>query len=323
MKKLMPSLVGVMFALFVAAVFVGIVSMSFKGLGYIFPNDLFDQAIGLVLFDVAALTWFGVLIYLCTSTAQYTFSLIGFVVGLFGTFGLIGIEVGISSGMLIAAQMTKPLTYIFIGVFMGHLSLIYFYHAAAPDVDAKISLGIDKAKVVDEGRKQAEEHLAKALPQLGAAISQRLIDEVMQDLGLQPQMIDAKFLPLDVSENSISGEVAENKLKPGAVWLNWFKGVKREPRQYEKAVSMPVQVLKENKPGAVDGTPPAAIDEMMFYDEKGLLRTVRKDADGKMQLVDWDEKEQATSAGKDSEVDVELKGGVWHEVLPQEKGFQD
>lgn len=244
MKKIMPHLVGVLFTAFVIAVFVGIVSMSFKGLGWIFPDDLFDQAIGLILFDVAALTWFLVLVYKSESTAQYVFALIGFMVGLLGTFGLIGIEVSISSGMVSAADMTRPLTYVFIAVFAGHLTLIYLFHGSAPHMDAKISLGIDKAKIVDEGRKQAEKTLGDQLPHLGAAISARLVAEVMKDLNLQPQIIDTHFLPLDANESPARVEAAQEKGGFGAMFFNAFKGVKKNDRKYEQAVSS-VSVVAE------------------------------------------------------------------------------
>ena len=251
MNKLMPYLVKVIFFLFVIAVFIGIVSMSFKGLGWIFPNDLLDQIIGLVLFDLAALTWFSVLIYISESSMQYVFSALGFLTGLLGTFGLVGIEVGISSGMVTAAEMTRPLTYVFIAVFMGHLSLIYLFKASGPETDAKISLGIDKAKIIDEGRKQAEQHLAAQLPYLGASISARLVADVMRDLNLQPQIIEGRFTDLDVSagrtaaqpgrvEAQAPAQLVEPANKPGAVVVNWFKGFANKRRTYKSvAASVP------------------------------------------------------------------------------------
>ena len=310
-------------------------------------------------------------------------------IGLLGTFGLIGIEVGISSGMLIAGAMTKPLTYIFIGVFMGHLTLIYLYHGAAPDVDAKISLGIDKAKVVDEGRKQAEEHLAKALPQLGAAIAHRLVSEVMQDLGLQPQMIDAKFLPLDESSELSQAEPSADDLMSGAIRWNWLRGLTGAPRKYEKAVPMPAQVLKENKqveePYYHPMTKPVVREVEKVEPDLSMVSPERQRAlkvgkgrpgftvgdvvtDGKcgcpreffaggpysdelqkimgdvtkgngvacwnlfgQQEIWLDAKlcdlcpffKGQPTAEIDRGVDVELKDNVWHEVQPQEKGFQD
>lgn len=267
MNKLMPYLVKVFFALFIVAVFVGIISMSFKGLGYIFPDDLFDQAIGLVLFDLAALVWFAVLIYICASTMQYVFSALGFLTGFLGTIGLVGIEVGISSGMLLASEMTKPLTYVFIAVFVGHLALIYLFHASAPETDAKISLGIDKAKIVDEGRKQAEAHLANTLPQLGAAISARLVAEVMRDLNLQPQVIDGKLLPLDVLSDDRQAANVQAQGKPApAVW-EWLKAFGSKARKYEHAVAEVAEVEKKPAPVMTETKVKERLQTQAFYIE--------------------------------------------------------
>jgi hypothetical protein len=196
------------FALAVGAI---VLSLSYRALGLIFPNDLFDQIIGLMLFDAAALIWFVVFVYLCESSMQYVFAFFGFMIGLGGALGLIGIEVGVSSGMLIAAEMVKPLTYIFIGVAVGHVVLLYARHASAPEVAAKISLGVDKAKITDEGQKQAEAQIASAMPQLGAAIAARLVGEVMQDLNLTAQVIDSKFLPVNDENSQASGGAAQSQ----------------------------------------------------------------------------------------------------------------
>jgi len=236
MKKLMPFVAGVGLLIFALAVGTIVISLSYRALGLIFPNDLFDQLIGLALFDASALIWFTVFVYLCESTMQYVYAFLGFLLGLGGTIGLVAIEVGISSKMLMAASMLKPLTYIFIGVAVGHLILLYARHAAAPNVNAKISLGIDKAKIVDEGQKQAEEHLAKQLPHLGAAISNRLIQEVMRDLKLSSaggQVIDLPALDVSTTPAAATPVV---KI-PGVGFIkNWILNRGRKARTYEQAV---------------------------------------------------------------------------------------
>jgi hypothetical protein len=170
---------------------------------------------------------------------QYTFAALGFLVGLLGTFGLIGIEVGISSGMLIASAMTRPLTYVFIAVFMGHLTLIYMFHASAPQMEAKISLGIDKAKIVDEGRKQAEQQLSQALPQLGAAISARLVAEVMHDLNLtaaRGEVLEGQSLPMI---EAAASPAPSAKVDPMALLKGWFLTGKKRDRRFEHVAAAP------------------------------------------------------------------------------------
>jgi len=217
MKKLMPFVGAALLVLFTIGVFVIVMSLSYRALGLIFPDDLFDQAIGLLLFDAAAVVWFLVFVYQSHSTMQYVFALFGFGIGLLGTIALVGIEVAISSGMLVVADMIKPLTYIFIAVAVAHVVLLYLRHAAGPEVSSKINLGVEKAKIQDEGMRQAEQQLDIVRSQLGEAIRARLLDEVLRDLDLAPRVIDAKALPLEEDAQS----------KPnflGSVWWPWGNG---------------------------------------------------------------------------------------------------
>lgn len=249
MKKIMPNVAAVGLGLFALAVFAIVISLSYKALGLIFPNDLFDQLIGLVLFDASALLWFAVFVYLSRSTAQYVFSSFGFLIGLGGTIGLVGIEVGLSSGLLELEAMRRPLTYIFIGVAVSHLILLYARHASSPEVNNEISMGVDLAKVVDEGQKQAEQHIKNQMPQLGAVIASRLIEDAMQRLNIRPQIIDARALPVDDDLNiSTNGYPVQVKAKtPGAAAANFLEGVfpwikpEKKEREYEMATSTPAQ----------------------------------------------------------------------------------
>ena len=202
MKKIMPNVASVGLLIFALAVGTIVISLSFKALGLIFPNDLFDQIIGLMLFDAAALIWFTVFVYLCESTAQYVYAFFGFLIGLGGTIGLVGIEVGISSGMLESTSMLKPLTYVFIGVAISHLILLYARHASSPEVNNKISLGVEKAKIHDAGMKQAEQELENERAKFGGVIRGRLVDDVLREMNLRPQIIDAKALPVDDGLNT-------------------------------------------------------------------------------------------------------------------------
>ena len=199
MKKLVGPFAKVGGAIFALGVFVIIVSLSYSALGRIFPNRLFDQSAGMLLFDAAAIIWFLTFIGNCKSTGQYVASGLGFILGVLGSLALIGIEVGISSGMLIAADMVKPLTYTFIAAAVGHLLITYGFHAAAPELSARISLGIEQARAQDEGMRQAELAMSRDLPQLGNVISARILEDVYRTLNMPQQIIEARALPVDDS----------------------------------------------------------------------------------------------------------------------------
>jgi|WetSurMetagenome_2_1015567.scaffolds.fasta_scaffold04056_7 hypothetical protein len=228
MNKLMPYFGAALLGLFALGVFAVVISLSFSGLGRIFPDSLFDQAVGLVLFDAAALVWFVTFIYKSDGLMQYVFAGFGFLVGLVGVIGLVGIEVGISSGMMKAAEMTKPLTYIFIGAAVGHLVLLYLHHGSEPATSAKISLGVEKAKIVAEGMRQSDEQLAQMREQMGATIRARLVADMLRDLNMPVQVIDGKLLPVDDSLHVPSNgwPVREPEKKNFPLSLDWWRGLK-------------------------------------------------------------------------------------------------
>lgn len=240
MNKLMPYLTGAIFGLFVLGVFVAVVSISFSGLGHVFPDNIFNQAIGLVLFDFAALTWFLVFANKCKSTMQYVWSALGFLVGLLGVLGLAGMEVGISSGWLIAAEVTRPLSYVFIGVLLSHITLIYLHHGSAPEISASISLGIEKAKIQAEGMRQAEIQLQQSAAMMGSTIRGRLVGDVLHDMNMSAvNVIDAEALPVEMPAAKPSGGGFRLPFR-----LPWERDAAAQPTVNDLTRSVPVETRK-------------------------------------------------------------------------------
>ena len=262
MKKLLPHFVTVIFTLFALGVAAATLFYSFNGLGLIFPNDLLGQGFGMLLFDIAMFIWFMTFISKCESTMQYVFSMIGFLVGLAGTIGLVSIEVGISSGLFVAAEMTKPLTYIFIGVMIGHLILLYAHHSAAPNVSASISLGVEKAKIVDKAGSDAESILTKNIAGLSAPLANKLVQEVMRDLGLTQTHADVLDLPaLDVARVAADDEPVKGN-KPLQFITDWILNAGKGARKYEAvAPAVKVQALKPEKKSVFDNLNPWAFGD--------------------------------------------------------------
>lgn len=218
MNKLIPHLVKPLFVLFCLAVAAGVMYFSFQALGYVFPGDLPSQLFGMINFDVAAMVWFFVFVSHCRSTSQYVWSAFGFALGIAGTLGLVALEVGISTGMVTALEVSKPLTYIFVGAVVGHLVLSYAFHASEPETAADISLGIEKAKITDKAQAAVEEQINKQIDQLAAPIAQKLMLGVLQDLKISAHFkdtLDLKALPVD-EENAKQGE----QVQPG--FLSWL-----------------------------------------------------------------------------------------------------
>jgi len=252
MKKLIGPFAKVFGGLFAVGVFVIIISLSYSALGRVFPGSLFDQAAGLLLFDISALVWFMQFVGGSRSVSQYVYSGLGFLLGLLGSIGLVGIEVGISSGMLIAEEMTKPLSYIFIGAAVGHLMVLYAFHGSEPAISAEISLGVEKAKVHDEGMRQAEEMLKRDMAQLGREISLRLVDDVKRDLRLPGQVIDLPALPMDdslhVPSNGYSTqEQAASFFENPKEWISQRLGKKQSGKTPEDGEVAWVEDLNGNR----------------------------------------------------------------------------
>ncbi|MBI5297971.1 MAG: hypothetical protein HY869_21045 [Chloroflexi bacterium] len=299
MKKLLPYLTGAIFGLFVLGVFVAVVSISFSGLGHIFPDSIFNQAIGLVLFDFAALTWFLVFVSGCKSTMQFVWSALGFVVGLLGVLGLAGMEVGISSGWLIAEEVTKPLSYVFIAVLLGHLTLIYLHHGSAPEISASISLGIEKAKIQAEGMRQAELQLQQSGAQMGSVIRGRLVGETLRELNLDPStVIDANALPVEMP-------IAEEGGGLRWPWQNLRLPWQRAKAQASDPNDMTKAVPVDMKPRSFQAEAPAAVvcwqckekpsQEGSFYcgpecEKKAAMQSLKASQDW---LAELDVKEEA------------------------------
>lgn len=187
MLKLLGPLAGVIFALFIGAVIVGVMYYSYHALGLVFPGDLLGQIFGMVLFDISAINWFLVFVKRCESTMQYVFSILGFLIGLSGTLGLVGIEVGLSSGYIVPGTMQQQLTYIFVGVMIGHLVLIYAHHAAAPEVSKDISQGVEVAKIVDQAQRDAAKMISERVRTISEPLALEMVREVLRGLNLEPR----------------------------------------------------------------------------------------------------------------------------------------
>lgn len=210
MKKIMPHVAGVFFSLFGIGVIALLMSYTFSALAHIFPDNFTAQAMGMILFDIAALAWLGAFIYLCKSVMQYAFAFIGFAFGLGGSLAMVAMEVMLGGQELIEAPawVNQALIYGFIGAAVVHVVLYYAYKLFAPEISADISLGIETAEITDEAMKQAEAQLLRDRSRLGGTIAPRLITNVRRNLGLPitgEEVVDAPAY--DVAEKPIPVQI--------------------------------------------------------------------------------------------------------------------
>ncbi len=287
MKKLVKPFTAVLFGVFVVGVAAAVLFYSFNGLGLIFPNDLLGQIFGLMLFDLAAFVWFMVFITACLSTMQYVFAMIGFLVGLGGTLGLVGIEVGLSSGMLAEGTMQKPLTYIFVGVMIGHLILIYAHKAAHPVTAADISLGVEKAKITDQAEKEATKILTDNIQHLSAPIAQELVKQVMDGLNLRPTSRTVLDLPALTVDHVADETDSTAQVKPLDYLKAWWSKTPAQPRTYEQKVPASVNI---GQPVFVPDAPAPEPDKMPDW-----VADVLRDEEQRIKLVVEAERQKAST----------------------------
>ena len=186
MKKILPHVMAILFAVFGLAIIAMLMIYSFSALGKLFPNNFLGQIMGMVLFDVAALIWLGTIIFLCKSVGQYAISTIGFVLGLVGTLLLVADEVMMGGQELakVPAWAGDSIVWTFIIALVGHVILYYSFKLSAPEISAEIALGYETAAITDEAMKQATEQLIRERGMLGNMIAPRMITDVKRSLGL-------------------------------------------------------------------------------------------------------------------------------------------
>jgi len=186
MKKILPHVMAILFAVFGLAIIAMLMIYSFSALGKLFPNNFLGQIMGMVLFDVAALVWLGTIIFLCKSVGQYAISTIGFVLGLVGTLLLVAVEVMMGGQELakVPVWAGDSIVWTFIIALVGHVILYYSFKLSAPEISAEIALGYETAAITDEAMKQATEQLIRERGMLGNMIAPRMITDVKRSLGL-------------------------------------------------------------------------------------------------------------------------------------------
>lgn len=272
MKKIMPHVAAVFFAIFSLAVIALLMSYTFEALAYVFPDNFTAQVMGMILFDIAALAWLGAFIYLCKSVMQYAFAFIGFVFGLLGSLVMVAIDVMLGGQKMITPPdwINSALVYGFLAAAVVHVILLYAYKLASPEISADISLGIETAQITEEAMKQAENELVKERGALGRTIAPRLMNNVKRNLGL-PISGDVIDLPAyDVTERPIPVQIptarpmsfVERVKAAGKVLINPEPAV---TRQYEATTPaqqiIPEAIAPDPKPKENEAAKP---DDAMF-----------------------------------------------------------
>lgn len=215
MKKLMPNLASVSFAIFGGGVVILLMTYTFQALTRVFPDNFIAQLMGMILFDFAAIAWLQTFIYLCKSVMQYVFAFLGFLIGLAGTLLMVSIEVILGGQTLMEPPtwINEGLVYGFIGAAVLHVFLFYAFKLSAPEISAEIALGIETANITEEAMKQAEQHLLMNRGMLGASIMPRLVGNVQRNLGLpvSGDLLDLSAYDVPDTRQALPAQISTRK----------------------------------------------------------------------------------------------------------------
>jgi apolipoprotein N-acyltransferase len=183
MNKVWKRAAAYIFGAFGMAVFGLVISLTYSALTIIFPNDLVNHILGLVLFDVSAVAWGLAFVYLSETVAQYAIAALGFLTGFGGTLVMIAVAV-LTSGGLVSADISRWTSYGFIAVAVIHLALLYAHQANKPSIYEQIMVGGARSEIVVRAVQQAAKELEQQQEQLARMIYGEIVDRVKRELGL-------------------------------------------------------------------------------------------------------------------------------------------
>lgn len=215
MKNVMKYVSLIVFSLFAVAVFALMMSFSFSALGRVYPGNLLNQVMGLVLFDIGALAWLIVFVYKAEGGLQRAGALVLFGLDFLGTLGLVSIEVllGGQQYVSVAPWVGQSLVYIFIAATAFNLFGVYFHHYADPHVLNEIESQSQADAVVEEARRQADQSIKQNLQVLGAQLATRLTNDVRGRLDL-PVLAEDLFQAPVGDPRPLSVEPADDSIHP-------------------------------------------------------------------------------------------------------------
>ena len=227
MKKVIAEGTKYLFGLFGIAILGLLMSLTYQALGRIFPTSPTNQMWGLVLFDIAAITWALAFVFSCETTGQYAVAIIGFLTGFIGTLIMVGAEVMLGQTLTTtnSTEIGRWLIYGFIGATILHATLVYAHHYNGQAIRQKVEIGIARGEVTTEAIKQANTFLDIEKTNLARTIADGIIADTKRELGLYPidgtpfdRRQESRTLSLDIPSPTTDAIAAElpkyNHMRP-------------------------------------------------------------------------------------------------------------
>lgn len=196
MKVLGPAVSKILLGLFMVAIFALTVTLTFGSLTRLFPDNNLKAASGLLLFDIAGLVWFLVLIFLSRGGTQRAIAFLMFLLSVLGTGLFSGLDSMMSGQQLVEIPVWagESIVYTFFGVTFANLFMLYIHHMASPERSIEMRTQAQKDKLIDRAMDKFEERLDQEAEELANVISDRMHSMALADMRLgQPTVIDSSF----------------------------------------------------------------------------------------------------------------------------------
>lgn len=149
------------------------------------PGNLALQAMTVVLFDGAALTWFITFVTVARGTLQWAIAGIGFIVGLAGAIIMAGGELVLGQSLVTVddpARLGWILVSTVIVAALVHATLIYLFHFADPEVKNRIENAQEVSKAIERAYKDARAEINRNVDSLTSGLLESVLHEAMQQI---------------------------------------------------------------------------------------------------------------------------------------------
>ena len=185
MKDILGTIVKIGGFIFAALVITFTSWMTWLLAQRLIPDSTILQAMTLVLFDGAALVWFGTFIGNAKGTLQWAISGIGFLVGLAGAIIMAAGELILGQSLVVLEDPTT-LGWILVATVivaaLAHASLVYTYHFADPAVKNRIENAQQVSKAIEKAYGDARQEIERHTQELTAGLRESVLYEAQQQI---------------------------------------------------------------------------------------------------------------------------------------------
>lgn len=255
MKKLFKTIGGIVFYIFIAAVFGWTASLTLAEVKAILPNDPITPYFALFLFDGGAATWFLVFIGHARGMLQRATALLMLVLDLAGVVILSAgrILTGGQDMAAVSSDLGAVMVYSLIAATIINLIAAYVYHVADPDTLNQIEMQTLDDMLHAEAMSQAQANIESQVQELAAVMAMRATARLKYRLRLPMSAGEAGEIVNEEDDSAPAPLVipAEKRKSQPAGIPTWLLNLRRKFARKPA----PVATYEQNIPAPITGDP--------------------------------------------------------------------